>query len=511
MESVSSRHEGDLRGSLRTFDPSQAVTVEVAIDPDLADTPAVQHTAWMLINLLARGEGIVDRIQLHCPAKTEVQPRVVPFGVATTFATRLVEAGSSVGVVPVSDDIGPVDRVIVIGRRHPTRSIEATDLVALGAGWWGGITFGTSSAPAGLMSVDVARSEPFGPYIAACLAAADVFLRIRDPRRIDATVGRHGWNAWTAHSEPAPSQLGPVVNNVALDSVGLAGVGAVGAAWMHTIWATPSVTGRVMAVDADKEGVSTSNLNRGLLFRREDLGHEKAATAAAAAAGGVDWTPVQGRFEDQHPRPSLLISAVDTNTARDALQATYPAQTLSASTEDLRAEVSVAGTPGIGACLRCFNPPERVVSDAELRDRARQADPSLAQGLAWAIGTDFADIQRRLTTPGCDAISDRMLAQLRNHYGDDAAPARFAVGFASAMAGVLLAVETLRLYIDPSSRPTGATARTTFQFHRPDSPHNSTRPYLRDLGCPKCAPGSAALAPWHTKHENWSSSAPSLR
>lgn len=504
MESVSSRHEGDLGGSLNAFDPSQAVTVEVAIDPDLADTPAVQHTAWMLINLLARGEGIVNRIQLRCPTESVTQPRTVPFGQATMLADRLLEAGSAIGVVPVSDSTGPVDRVIVIGRRHPTRSIEAADMVAFGTGWWGGVTSGASSTPTSLMTVDIARNEPFGPYIAACLAAADVFLRIRDPRRIDATVGRHGWNAWTAYSEPEPSQLGPVVNNIDFDSVGLAGVGAVGAACMHTIWATPGVTGRVMAVDADKEGVSISNLNRGLLFCLADLGAEKAATAAAAATGGVDWIPAQGRFEDQHARPSLLISAVDTNAARDALQATYPAQTLSASTQDLRAEVSVAGTPGIGACLRCFNPPERVVSDAELRERARQAEPALAQELAQAIGTDFADVQRRLTTPGCDAISDRMLAQLRSHYGDAAAPARFAVGFASAMAGVLLAVETLRLYIDPSSRPTDATARTTFQFHRPDSPLNSTRPYLRDLGCPKCAPGSPALSPWRAKHENWS-------
>lgn len=502
MESVSSRHEGDLGGTLSTFDPSQAVTVQVAIDPDLADTPAVQHTAWMLINLLARGEGIVSRIHLVCPTKSDARPRTIPFGQATMLHERLLEAGSAIGVAPVTDDTGPVDRVIVIGRRHPTRPIETTDLIAFGAGWWGGVTFGVPAAPSSWEAADAVRGEPFGPYIAACLAAADVFLRIRDPRRIDVTVGLHGWNAWTAESEPAPNQSGPVLSNIALDGVSLAGVGAVGAAWMHTLWATPGVSGRVMAVDADNEGISISNLNRGLLFRRADLGAEKAATAAAAARG-VDWIPVQGRFEEQHPRPALVISAVDTNTARDALQAQYPAQTLSASTQDLRAEVSVAGTPGIGACLRCFNPPERAVSDAELRERAQHDTPDLAEELAQAIGTDSADVQRRLTAPGCDVISERMLAQLRSHYGEDAAPARFAVGFVSAMAGVLLAADTLRLYIDPSSRPTGATARTTFQFHRPDSPVNSTRPYPRDAACPKCAPDSPALAPWRTKHENW--------
>src|SRR5215207_8141194 len=64
------------------------------------------------------------------------------------------------------------------------------------------------------------------------------------------------------------------------------------------------------------------------------------------AAGGTT-------FEDLGVAPRLLVSGVDTNRARQALQGHYPPLILSASTFDLRAEVLRAGPPGLGACLRC--------------------------------------------------------------------------------------------------------------------------------------------------------------
>lgn len=503
MELVSSRHMGDLGGKLRTFDPDQAVTIEIAIDPDLAHTASVQHAAWMLVNLLTRAEGIASRIQVHATIAAPVHERTIPFGQATDLVTRLLEAGSAIGVVPVTGTGAAPDRTIIIGRRHPTRRVGANDLVLLGAGWWGAITFGATELPHSWAAIDTERREPIGPYIAACLAAANVFLRIRDPRIAEVAAANYGWNAWTTLPEATPSQLGPALAQLGLGGVGLAGVGAVGAAWMHTIWATPGLTGRVDVVDADVEGVSASNLNRGLLFRRSDVGAQKASTAANAAHGGVEWAPIQGKFEAQSVRPQTLISAVDTNNARDALQALYSPQILSASTQDLRAEVNVGGSPGIGACLRCFNVPESVRSDDELRRQAQRDGKGIAVAIAAAIGTDAADVQRRLAAPGCDMISNRMLAQLRHQYGASNAPAAFAVGFNSAMAGVMLAAETIRLHLDPSTRPTGATTRTSFQFRRPDSSLNGSHPYLRDSTCPKCAPSIPVMELWRSRRDAW--------
>lgn len=78
----------------------------------------------------------------------------------------------------------------------------------------------------------------------------------------------------------------------------------------------------------------------------------------------------RGRFQDSPDIPTLLVAAVDTNRAREALQQRYPPRIISASTRDLRAEVLRVGPPGIGACLRCYNTPEPITADETLRQHA---------------------------------------------------------------------------------------------------------------------------------------------
>src|SRR4029079_10317437 len=63
MDRVSDRHEGDLGGRLDPFDASRPAVVRVTVPGDVAASAACQHTAWMLLNLLARADGIVDRIE----------------------------------------------------------------------------------------------------------------------------------------------------------------------------------------------------------------------------------------------------------------------------------------------------------------------------------------------------------------------------------------------------------------------------------------------------------------
>jgi hypothetical protein len=272
---------------------------------------------------------------------------------------------------------------------------------------------------------------------------------------------------------------------------------------MATLWATPGLSGTIAVVDSDARGVSTSNLNRGLLFRRSDIDLQKADVAAAAVKGSIDWRPLNGRFESSDVRPSVLVSAVDTNTARDAIQSRYPARTLSGSTRDLRAETMVGGRPGVGACLRCHNPLETEVSDAQLRARVEKEGAGVLEELALGLGISVEELQGRLEAPGCDAISDRLLTQLRAKYGDDTVPARFAVGFTSAMAGILLAAETLRLVMGGHDGASIEGKRVTFQFRRPDSPVNGSRTYPRDAGCPKCDPAAPSHEIWAGRYDGW--------
>ena len=276
-----------------------------------------------------------------------------------------------------------------------------------------------------------------------------------------------------------------------LTGVALAGAGAVGTAWMHTLWATEAVRGQIPVADSDAQGVTLTNLNRGVLFTRSDLREPKATTAATACAGPIDWRPAATRFEDLEVTPIILVSAVDTNTSRAALQARYPARLLSGSTKDLRAEVLICGPPGQGACLRCYNEPEHEMPDAEVRARALAdgGEPLLAE-LAAGEGVTV-DVMRDLLAAGeCSEMSERALRQLRAEFGVTV-PA-FAVGFTSVAAGTLLAVETLRTALGLDRPVDGgpfAANDVLMQFRRPNAVVNGPTLLGRDTACPACAPG----------------------
>lgn len=172
----------------------------------------------------------------------------------------------------------------------------------------------------------------------------------------------------------------------------LAGSGAVGSALLHTIWAAAGLTGRASIAEADKHGVDLSNVNRCVVFGRASLGQPKATEAAGICGdAGVALVPHDGPMEEAGELPPLLLSAVDTNTARRAVQGLYPARVISASTENMRAELlhcdPVAGAP----CLCCFNPSEAEVPDAEMRRRFLAASPDRQRELAEAVGQTLAD------------------------------------------------------------------------------------------------------------------------
>src|ERR1051326_6003601 len=75
--SISSRHQGDLGGKLVPFENTRKVPVSIIIEtPELV---ATQHLAWMLVNLLVRLEGYVERVSISCQKGVPVSPFVIPW------------------------------------------------------------------------------------------------------------------------------------------------------------------------------------------------------------------------------------------------------------------------------------------------------------------------------------------------------------------------------------------------------------------------------------------------
>jgi hypothetical protein len=191
-----------------------------------------------------------------------------------------------------------------------------------------------------------------------------------------------------------------------------------------------------------------------------------------------------------------VVSAVDRNSARSAIQNQYPARIFSASTSDLRAEVLRCGPPGVGACLRCFNEPEKLPPDQELRARFMSAGDERIVELAQSVGVTLGEAKDWLSTGRCGVAGERLLPLLRR----DGVEAEFAVGFVSVMAGTLAAAELLKDHLGQRESLSEDRQRATFQFFSPLARSNRAAGFLRDPTCPMCAKDSIAHDVWSRRY-----------
>ncbi len=458
----------------------------VEIPKAVAETAAAQHTAWMLINVLARFEGVVHRLGVRCPPGVKLSGQVVPLaGRDLDLATALVTGGNAIGVVPVEANLS-LERTVVIG---PGPGYAGRpDLFVIGSGWCGGI----SVNPPGIDAQGDSSTLPFGPYVAACIAAGELFKAARmRPGSYVAPQAAY-YSCWNHLASETLNSDGPRALEIALDA-SLVGVGAVGSAVMHTLWACSALRGTMVLVDNDAKGLDVSNLNRYSIFGKAAVGRQKATCAAEVLSDTtIRWLPHDIAIESFALTSPRVVSAVDRNTARAAIQNQYPARIFSGSTLDLRAEVLRCGPPGVGACLRCFNEPERLPPDDELRAKLKAADKAELAALAESVGLTVAEANEWIATGRCGLAGERLLPLLRQSDGEPA----FAVAFVSVMSGVMLAAELLKDHLVHAAPLNEDRQRAVFQFFSPLARSNRAVAFLRDPRCPMCAPKSAACGIW---------------
>jgi molybdopterin/thiamine biosynthesis adenylyltransferase len=481
----SDRHEGDLGGKLRPFGEANAGIVVVRVEPDHADSVATQHTVWMLANLLCRLDGIVDEVIFDIPEGVALRSNVIPLTPESTDLLDGITIGTqAIGIVAARAERGG-DPVVVVGPGSPL----AGAFRCYGGGWQGGISrAGIDPLP---------ESElPIGPYIAACMAAGEIFARARFQRFAPTTSA--WYCAWSQRGGPVQHQPGPSAVDVELAHA-IIGVGAVGSTIVQALWATPGVRGAVALVDGDEKGVEETNLNRYPLFGQPHIGAAKAAEASRIAAGcSIAWTPHDASIEkvDQSVlETNRIVSAVDLNRPRHVIQSRYPTELLSASTLDLRAEILRCGPPGEGACLACFNPPEPGATDEDLRKHVGDLSTEERQKLADETDQTVTEVDAWVTTGRCGRGTPRLLERLRQA---DELPANFAVGFVSVMSGTLLTAELLKA--DTEAPALSADAQhASFQFFNQASERNGANFLGRDPNCSRCRPGEIATEVWRSR------------
>ncbi len=489
---IGNRHRGTAGGALTIGGRPQSVEVRLGEDAYLA---SVQHTAWMLLNQLVRLSGAVAKVTLVVPANIPVIPKLSPLIAGEKpLLESLLEGASAVGVpaddfvpVEVRDAESPKPDVIVAIGFHVD-----PDATCCCAGWGlcGGIFDREISRP----NTDCGLT--IGPYIAASLVAGEVF---RAARLIDYRPEHQlFFNAsdYTATTQPGWTDL---AINEELSSVALIGVGAVGSAVLHSLYPL-RLRGNIMVADNDKKGLEDTNLGRYVLFGSRSLTKMKASEAARLLAGAsFTVTPHDGGFDYffESGRPDIVLSAVDKNGPRHALQEQYAPLYLSASTYNLRAEVLRCVPPGVGGCLACFNPLEK---EERTEDKIRAllaSDPAIAQAIATKLQLEPEELAAWSRNRRCNETGERVVAAFRT---DDGVVAAFAVVFVSVLAGTILAAELLKTVAGSTLPLNEDVNRVVFQFHNPSAQMNRASFYGRSDSCTSCSTANYGTDVWKRRY-----------
>jgi hypothetical protein len=256
-------------------DVTRALTVGVVVG-DVFAHPSAQHLVACLVNLLSRLVKTVSRVQVTLPSGPWQVPMGWPGG-GLSPADTLTElaAWATGGEVPISVGDGPVcDLTICVGPR-PKGFADPIDLCVFGSGWraWAGQE---TQLPA-LLPQDLEQRNPLGPYLAACVAAGEVFKRARRPKR-GAVASNFGYSLWTGLEGAWPTLGdGPPLCGMALPPLYIVGAGAVGQS-LHTILAAGELQAAYL-VTLDDDIHDGTNLNRCVLAGVDDVDKPPASTA----------------------------------------------------------------------------------------------------------------------------------------------------------------------------------------------------------------------------------------
>lgn len=462
LEQLADRHlRPDPHGALGDADGVRQARILLAIDSATAATKAGQDALWMLANLLSRQFRLVTAVSLDIPPDVRLLPRVAAFGGAPTLGEAISNCIRLIAGDHVTVDAYP-------GQESEAYPIEifvgwpdgvaraALRLVVVADGWrlFVGRACRRADLPCSALN--------FGPYLAACFAAGEVFKRLRSikPGRGELIGDNRDLclSLWTGRQAASWDQLDPDpdIRQLTFPPLYFAGAGAVAQAAALALAGLPDATGHMTVIDP--EALDLSNDNRYVLATRDDDCKPKAAFMA-------DFLSARGFTEYHHPgtwqdyvtrrnrlpnradlddlehqfKYRLVLSCVDDNNARHATQNLWPEMIIGGSTHGLTAKAIIYDMAGDQLCLKCYNPvADRNVLVRQRLDEARAMDPQRRAKFFADLGVDPAKAEQHLRDPRCGQLTEQDLDRFA------AGDPMMSVGFVSVAAGVLLAARLLR-------------------------------------------------------------------
>ena len=301
--------------------------------------------------------------------------------------------------------------------------------------------------------------NPFGAGFAACLAAANLFRFLFLPAGttlLDADVG----------FPPDAASFPSLAASTLADPLVLVGVGAVGNSASWALARTP-LSGQVHLVDP--QVVELSNLQRYVLCARSDENGVKVDIVGKEFGGALRARPHQGTWASfvgtNGYHWERVLVALDSAHDRRAVQGSLPRWVANAWTQAGDLGVSTHSFLGHDACLACLYLPtqkskneDQIIAEGlkipqfqnRVRDLLGSGQPTSkeicdAVATAWGIPSEKVEpyIGRSIRELWVEGVCGGGIIPL-GATGDAPRELQVPLAFQSALAGMLLAAETVR-------------------------------------------------------------------
>lgn len=469
LDQLADRHlRADPQGALAEPEQVKSGVVLVQVNSAMAVALGAQHLVWMLVSLLSRQFKVVKEIVLDVP-DAALHPTVAPFGAKASLAETLEEcvrlvSGPHIKVRRL--EVGVVPDVSLIIGDGKTVAPRHWRLYADGWRYFVGLDERAPATPP-LSGLSI------GPYLCASFAAGEVFKLMRGMKPGKGKfIQSHFASAWTMSCADTWNELidGPDTKTLGkLPHFYFAGAGAVAQAAALCLGSS-AFMGSCSAVDKDE--LDLTNDNRYALSTRDDDGESKVDLMRNylqsqgfdcqaipewwqdfAVSGGKHAPNDAARLLERAYKFPIVLSCVDKNGPRHALQNATPQLLVGGSTDGLSAKASIFDLGTGTACLKCHNPLQSRNAIIQER-RAALQDLGVERRAAYAreLGLSDKDVELLLDPGGCGKLSESDLDRFA------AATPEMSVGFVSIAAGVLLAAQFLRyLRLGASTATQGGT------------------------------------------------------
>ncbi len=487
----------------------------VSISEAAAEGSEGQAMLWTACNLLCRLKGVVGELAVCVPEGVDVAAGAPPpapgrgdLGRSLVDSLDACSRGCDVRLAQGEPEQG-LDAAVLLGTGAPAGTGAAFEVHAACSGWLAYVWQGSRPAPdAAAPSGD--GHNPFGAATAACLAVGEVFKRLGG---LDVKKGRFAESLCFStydlevHGGREDAPANPALPaHIDLGRIAVCGAGAVAHAFCQAIASLGEVKADLLVVDRKSnyalgdESVEPTNLARYVMATGADIGRPKAEVLCGRIRSpciraehtdeGIEALASSGGLSGE----GHVVSCVDNNRARHAIQGCIPRIIRGGSVYDLSSRVSVYDMAGGTACLRCENPVEAGESDEGVAERLRDMEPDRRRAEAGRAGVDPGDLDRYLESPACGALSGDALRRLAA-----ALPPEFSVNFATMLSGTLLAAEAFKAACPPLRPALDGAARSDMFY----SFWNCRHRLSRTAPFPECWCRAGGTTPRDIHGEKW--------